>query len=45
MNLKIRVINAFALVSMFIMAAAVGIASYIFLLRAFWIWLENGSRP
>jgi len=40
MNLQ-KVINAFALIAMLIMATAVGIASYIFLLRAFWIWLED----
>ena len=40
MNLH-RVINAFALIAMLTVATAIGIASYIFLLNAFWIWLED----
>ena len=40
MNLH-RVINAFALIAMLTVAIAIGIASYIFLLNAFWIWLED----
>ena len=38
MNLQ----KAFALIAMLIMGAAVGLALYIFLLRAFWICLYNG---
>jgi len=44
MNLQ-KVINAFALIAMLIVATAIGIASYIFLFRAFLIWLEDGCRP
>ncbi len=40
MNLQ-KVINAFALIAMLFVATAIGIASYIFLLREFWIWLEG----
>jgi len=42
MNLQTRGINTLTLSAMLIIAAAVGLALYIFLLRAFWICLYDG---